>query len=555
MPRALTFEVPERIGARRRGRDAARRGRGGRRSASACAQLEVEAVAVCLLWSIVNPAHELRVGELLDRASARASPFTLSHGSTRRLREYRRASSTCIDASLKPLMSDYLRGLDGRLRAAGFGGRVLIVTSNGGVLDAADVAEAPIHSIGSGPAMAPVAGRYYAQLDAGADTAVVADTGGTSYDCQPGAPRPHPLDARDVARRAVLRPHDGFPVGRREDRRRRRRLDRLGRRRRPAPRRAGERRLGARAGLLRPRRRTADRDRRRARARLHRPRLLPRRRDAARHRRRAGGDRATTSPRRSGSPLEEAAAAVLRVATEQMVRAIEEITLHQGIDPRTAVLVGGGGAAGLNSVAIARRLGCPQVIVPEVGPALSAAGALLSDLTADFAATLVTTTADFDVAAVERTVADLRSRCEEFAAAAGARRRDRALGGGPLPASGLGARGSRARATRRGQAQQATSTPSTRRSSRSAIQAPRSSSSAGARASAVGLGATEPGCLAQDAAPRVGAATRCAYFPGVGTVDAQRRLVRRARARSCRRRACDRRVGRDDRRRRSGRDS
>ena len=201
----------------------------------------------------------------------------------------------------------------------------------------------------------------------------------------------------------------------------------------------------------------------------------------------------------------------MRVATEHMVRAIEEITLHQGIDPRTAVLVGGGGAAGLNSVAIARRLGCSQLIVPAVGPALSAAGALLSDLTADFAATLVTTTADFDVAAVERTVADLRRRCEEFAAAAGARRRDRALGGGPLSASDLGARASRARATRRGRSSEATSTPSTRRCSRSAIQARRSSSSAGARESAVGLGAASPAAsrrtLHRASAPPHGAPT------------------------------------------------
>ena len=59
-----------------------------------------------------------------------------------------------------------------------------------------------------------------------------------------------------------------------------------------------------------------------------------------------------------GLGLEEAAAAVLALATEKMVGAIEEITINQGIDPRAAVLVGGGGAAGLNAVAIARRLGC-----------------------------------------------------------------------------------------------------------------------------------------------------------------------------------------------------
>src|SRR5207248_3043310 len=54
--------------------------------------------------------------------------------------------------------------------------------SQGGVMDAEDMAEAPIHSINSGPSMAPVAGRHFALRDAAADVAIVADTGGTSYD-------------------------------------------------------------------------------------------------------------------------------------------------------------------------------------------------------------------------------------------------------------------------------------------------------------------------------------------------------------------------------------
>src|ERR1019366_4317048 len=82
----------------------------------------------------------------------------------------------------KPLMAAYLRGLEDRLRASGFAGRLLMVTSSGGVVDAADMAAAPIHSVNSGPAMAPIAGRYYAALDGLSEDAVVADTGGTSYD-------------------------------------------------------------------------------------------------------------------------------------------------------------------------------------------------------------------------------------------------------------------------------------------------------------------------------------------------------------------------------------
>ena len=109
-------------------------------------------------------------------------PFTLSHRLNPILREYRRASATCIDASLKPLMARYLRGLAERLSEAGFAGRLLIVTSQGGVIAAEAAAEAPIHVLNSGPRMAPVAGRHLARHDAASDDAIVADTGGTSFD-------------------------------------------------------------------------------------------------------------------------------------------------------------------------------------------------------------------------------------------------------------------------------------------------------------------------------------------------------------------------------------
>src|SRR5205823_3793675 len=125
------------------------------------AREDVEAVAVCLLWSIVNPKHEIRIGELIAHRLPDV-PYTLSHQLNPTLREYRRAASACIDASLKPVMSTYFLELTRRLRQDGFGGRILSATSGGGMLDADIVAEAPIHSLNSGPAMAPVAGRYYA---------------------------------------------------------------------------------------------------------------------------------------------------------------------------------------------------------------------------------------------------------------------------------------------------------------------------------------------------------------------------------------------------------
>src|SRR5437867_6292048 len=79
-------------------------------------------------------------------------------------------------------MGEYLEGMSARLRTAGFAGAMMVVTSQGGVMEAGDIARAPIHAVKSGPAMAPVAGRAYAMAEGGADTAIVADAGGTSYD-------------------------------------------------------------------------------------------------------------------------------------------------------------------------------------------------------------------------------------------------------------------------------------------------------------------------------------------------------------------------------------
>jgi N-methylhydantoinase A len=115
-----------------------------------------------------------------------------------------------------------------------------------------------------------------------------------------------------------------------------------------------------------------------------------------------------------GLDAEAAAAAVIEIATENMVQAIVDITINQGIDPASAVLIGGGGAAGLNSVLIARRLGCDRVIIPRVGAALSAAGAMMSDLSAQFRRANFIRSGDFDHAGVNDTLSRLEGECQAF---------------------------------------------------------------------------------------------------------------------------------------------
>jgi N-methylhydantoinase A len=411
IPRGLTFEVPGRISAEGEvveefDEDAAAV------VIDRLREAEVEAVGVALLWSIINPVHELRVAELLEERLP-GVPFTLSHRLNPTLREYRRASSACIDASLKPVMTEYFSSLDRRLRRAGFDGRLLIVSSQGGMLDAADVAAAPIHSINSGPSMAPVAGHHFVVDELATDTAIVADTGGTTFDVSlvRGGQIPR---TRETWIGPPQHGHiTGFPsvdvtsvgagggsiawvdgggllhVGPQS----------AGSTPGPACyARGGEEPTVTDAcvvlGYLDPE------------AFLGGSMTLD-------------GERAREAVLRGvarplGLELEESAEAIMRIATENMVHAIEQITVHQGIDARDAVLVGGGGAAGLNLVAIAARLGCRHVLFPETGAALSASGALLSDISTEFAKAHLTATDDFDFDGVGAVLAELGERAASF---------------------------------------------------------------------------------------------------------------------------------------------
>src|SRR5262249_41695501 len=180
VPRALTFEVPERIlasGAIHKPLDDAQVDR----IAERLRALRVEAVAVCLLWSVIRPDHEIKVGEILARLLP-GVPVTLSHALNPSLREYRRAVSTAIDASLKPLMNRYTEGLSDELRKAGFGGRILVLTSQRGMVDVEEARQAPILVINSGPSMAPIAGARIGAADAPMQDAIIFDTGGTTFD-------------------------------------------------------------------------------------------------------------------------------------------------------------------------------------------------------------------------------------------------------------------------------------------------------------------------------------------------------------------------------------
>ncbi len=392
IPQKYTFEIPERIDAEG----------GVRTPLDEAAAREIltrlkahnfEAIAVCLMWSIMNPGHEQALGRMIEEILP-GVPYTLSHELVPIIREYRRASATAIDASLKPLMQEHLRQMESDLRGAGYKGEILISTAVGGCMHVEELAARPIHTVKSGPAMAPVAGLNYARIEEFGSDVIICDAGGTTFDV--GLVRDGEVKfTRDTwigpqwtGHILAISSVDVRSIG------------------------AGGGSIAwiDPGGLLR--------------AGPHSAGAIP---GPACYG--AGGDQPTvtdaalvlgyldaqyflggrmaldmaaarkvieTIAEGIGGSIEEAAYAIMSLASEYMIKAIHDITVTEGFNPAESALVAGGGAAGLNIMTIADELGCKRVILPKTASALSACGMQFSDIIAEHSASKVTLSGNFN---------------------------------------------------------------------------------------------------------------------------------------------------------------
>jgi len=412
VPRALTYEIGGRIDAQ--GDEVAPLDEERARAALVAAHAAgVEAIAVCFVWSIANPAHELRVGELIEEELPGVA-YTLSHRLNPTIREYRRASSTAIDASLKPLMQSHLADIGTDLAGEGFAGDLLVVTSFGGALHADEVRDRPIFSVNSGPSMAPVSARAYAELDGLSGDLVVCDTGGTTFDVslvqggEVSKTRETWLGPRFQGHITGLSSVDVKSIG------------------------SGGGSIAwiDDGGLLRVGPQSSGSDP--GPVCYGRGGVSPTVSDAAvvlgyldpdnflGGRMRLDQAAAVEAIQRDvGDPLglgpEEAAAAIVAVSNETMVSAIREITINQGVDPRECAMVAGGGAGGMLAAGLALALDAPTVLIPRTAGAFSACGAQFSDIVAEFTMSAQATSADFDYGAVDAVLARLDEQVDAFA--------------------------------------------------------------------------------------------------------------------------------------------
>ncbi len=177
VPRDLCFEVPERldaIGKVLRALDEAR-------MIEIAKQLESEqirSVAICFLHSYVNPAHEEQAAEIL-REYAPSAVLSVSSRICPEFREYFRASTTVVNACVKPVVASYLQGIELQLKKQDTKAELLIMQSNGGVLTFEQSAERPVFMVESGPAAGVIAANFVAG-NLGFTDVVSFDMGGTT---------------------------------------------------------------------------------------------------------------------------------------------------------------------------------------------------------------------------------------------------------------------------------------------------------------------------------------------------------------------------------------
>jgi N-methylhydantoinase A len=311
----------------------------------------VEAVAICLLHADIEPGHERAIAQALR---ARGHDVSCSHEVSPEMREFERTVTTVINAALRPSCRAYVRAM------AELAGDVLVMTSAGGLLPAAEVAELPAALLLSGPAGGVRAGAAAAMAN-GFPHAITFDMGGTSTDvCLVLDGAPAPAAAREVA---------GFTV------------------RFPA---LDVHTIGAGGGsiaridpggalVVGPQSAGADPGP----ACYGRGATEPTVTDAN-----LVAGRIPTDAAFGGLRLDRDAAAraldgagvtahgVVAVVDANMERALRAVSVERGVDPRGLALVAFGGAGPLHACALAEALGMPAVIVPARAGVLSAVGLL-----------------------------------------------------------------------------------------------------------------------------------------------------------------------------------
>jgi N-methylhydantoinase A len=374
------------------------------RAVDALRAADVEAVAVCLLFAFLHPAHERRVGEAL-RAALPGVHVALSSEVLPEFREYERCATTVADTYLTPRLAAYLTSLAQRVGALGLP-QPLVMQSSGGVAEIEAAAAHAARCVLSGPAGGVVGAAWVAGLSGDRDL-LTFDMGGTSTDVAPvlggdvqtttgsvvaGVPIKLPMvDVHSVSAGggsiAWVDSGGALRVGPRS----------AGADPGPAAYGRGGREptvtdANLWLGYL------ADGAELGGEVRL--------RRDLAERALAGVGGRL-------GLDVHRTARGIVRVADAEMIRALRVISVERGLDPREFTLVAFGGAGGMHACALAEELGVGRVLVPRAGGVLSALGLAIGDVRRDAVRPFLARLDEVDAGELEGGFAGLEERARQ----------------------------------------------------------------------------------------------------------------------------------------------
>ncbi len=377
-----------------------------RRGVRRLRKLGVDSIAVCFLFSFVNPEHELRAGALIAEEYPDVEHVSLSHEVLPRAPEFERTSTTLVNAYVAPRITAYVGRLVERLHQAGFDGQVVLMQSSGGVMPPESVARRAVSLLGSGPTGGVMAAALAAERS-GVTEFVAADMGGTSYDvCLVQGSAPAVATDWNWRHRYYL----NIPM-------------------------VDIHSVGAGGGSI---------------ARVRQGALLVGPDSAGSHPGpvcygRGGTDPTVTdadavlgylpakgfaggtmeldveSARRAierdiagpmGLDVDDAAWSVQRIVNANMANAVRKVLSSHGADPRTLALIAYGGGGPVHAWAQARELGIHRVLVPKASPAFSALGLLVSDYVVDLMRAYVAKLSDVDVERVRSLADELRREAD-----------------------------------------------------------------------------------------------------------------------------------------------
>ncbi len=382
-------------------------------AAALLARERVESVAVCLLHAYVNPDHERRVGEILARELP-GVPISLSSEVAPEFREYLRASTTVINAAIRPVVERYLERIERRLSEAGIEAALLVMQSSGGVFSSEAAARRPVFMVESGPAAGVIAS---AQLGAslGQPEILSFDMGGTTakvgliQDGRPSVTKDYQVGGHASAG-VGGQSLSGYPV------------------RTPVVDlveigagggsiawvdsggllRVGPRSAGADPGPVCYRRGGSEPTVTDANAVLGR--LNPDYFLGGEISLDLEGARAAIAERCAvplGLSVLEAAHGIVAIANAAMVNALHLISVQRGYDPRDFVLYAFGGAGPVHANALLRDAEMPTLLVPRSPGIFSATGLLATDLKRDASVTVMARLDELDPDRAEQAFAAL----------------------------------------------------------------------------------------------------------------------------------------------------